>query len=75
MLQVLKSLKEYGIEDFNNLAVELYDLLSKNKTEESEDLIRQFFNEKYNIICDDSGEEITENKVEDGQVRFSGAIQ
>lgn len=47
----------------------------KNKTEESEDLIRQFFNEKYNIICDDSGEEITENKVEDGQVRFSGAIQ
>ncbi len=28
-----------------------------------------------NIIRDDSGEEITENKAEDGQVRFSGAIQ
>ena len=38
-------------------------------------VITSFFNEKYNIIRDDSGEEITENKVEDGQVRFSGAIQ
>lgn len=72
---LIDELKEYDSEDVNNLAVELYDLLSKNKTEESEDLIRQFFNEKYNIIRDDSGEEITENKAEDGQVRFSGAIQ
>ena len=72
---LIDELKEYDSEDVNNLAVELYDLLSKNKTEESEDLIKQFFNEKYNIIRDDSGEEITENKAEDGQVRFSGAIQ
>ena len=55
---LIDELKEYDSEDVNNLAVELYDLLSKN-----------------NIICDDSGEEITENKAEDGQVRFSGAIQ
>ncbi len=50
-------------------------MLSKNKTDESEDLVNQFFNEKYNIINDDSGDEITENKPEDGQVRFSGALQ
>ena len=47
---LIDELKEYDSEDVNNLAVELYDLLSKNKTEESEDLIRQFFNEKYNIM-------------------------
>ena len=71
----IDELKEYDSEDVNNLAIELYDLLSKNKTDESEDLVNQFFNEKYNIINDDSGDEITENKPEDGQVRFSGALQ
>ena len=72
---LIDELKEYDSEDVNNLAIELYDLLSKNKTDESEDLVNQFFNEKYNIINDDSGDEITENKPEDGQVRFSGALQ
>ena len=72
---LIDELKEYDSEDVNNLAIELYDLLSKNKTDESEDLVNQFFNEKYNIINDDSGDEITENKPEDDQVRFSGALQ
>ena len=72
---LIEELKKYDSEDVNNLAIELYDLLSKNKTEESRDLINQFFNEKYEIVNDDSGEEITENKPKEGQVRFNGAIK
>ena len=73
---LIDELKKYDSEDVNNLAIELYNLLSKNKTEESNDLVNQFFNEKYNIINNnDSSEEITENKPKEGQVRFDGAIQ
>ena len=53
---LINELKEYDSEDINNLAVELYDLLSKNKTEESQDLINQFFRENYSVIDKDSGD-------------------
>ena len=51
---LINELKEYDSEDINNLAVELYDLLSKNKTEESQDLINQFFRQNYSVIDKDS---------------------
>ena len=51
---LINELKEYDSENVNNLAVELYDLLSKNKTEESEELINQFFRQNYSVIDKDS---------------------
>lgn len=47
---LVKELEEYDSEDVNSLAVDLYDLLSKNKTEESQDLIDQFFRDNYSVI-------------------------
>ena len=72
---LIDELKEYDNENINNLAIELYDLLSKNKIEDSEDLISQFFSENYGIDYEKDDEEITESKPKDDQVRFSGATQ
>lgn len=73
---LIDELKEYDDENINNLAIELYELLSKNKTEESEDLVSQFFAENYgNDYENNNDEEINENKSKDGQIRFSGVTQ
>ncbi|WP_407424864.1 exonuclease SbcCD subunit D [Methanobrevibacter sp.] len=65
--EILKEqLKIYDDETISNLAVDLYDLLSKDKVEESQDLIDQFFEENYRnaieeveIEIEDFGDEET----------------
>ena len=52
--EILKEqLKIYDDEAISNLAVDLYDLLSKDKVEESQDLIDQFFEENYRNVIED----------------------
>ena len=42
-------LKDYDNENILKLGVELYNLLSKDKIDESEELIKEFYNENYSI--------------------------
>ena len=44
---ILNQLKDYDSEEVNNLAVDLYDLLSKDNLEDAEELIIQFYKENY----------------------------
>ena len=46
-------LKEYG-EEVNKLAFDLYDYLSKDKMDESKELIDQFYDEYYHTSVDES---------------------
>ena len=49
--EILKEqLKVYDDETISNLAVDLYELLSKDKIDESQDLIDQFFEENYRTV-------------------------
>ena len=49
--EILKEqLKVYDDESISSLAVDLYELLSKDKIEESQDLIDQFFEENYRTV-------------------------
>ena len=44
---IIKQLEDYGDDNVNQLALDLYDYLSKDKIDESVDLIEQFFSEFY----------------------------
>ncbi|WP_458404781.1 metallophosphoesterase family protein [Methanobrevibacter sp.] len=77
-----KQLEGYGNSDVNTLAQELYDLLSKDKIDESKELIDQFYNEHYANINEDI--EFTTEKVEeqpsneekkDSQITFKEVLQ
>ncbi|MDO5860058.1 DNA repair exonuclease [Methanobrevibacter sp.] len=48
-----EQLNGYGNDAINKLAIDLYDLLSKDKTDESQDLLNQFFDEYYHTSFDD----------------------
>ena len=50
---IIEKLEDYEDKDVEKLAIELYDYLSKDKLEESQVLIDQFFIEKYNTSKDD----------------------
>jgi DNA repair exonuclease SbcCD nuclease subunit len=53
-IEVLSSrLESYNDEDITNFAVELYELLSKDKNEEAKDLIDEFYKEKYPVEEDE----------------------
>ena len=49
---LIEELKGYGNSDVNNLAIELYENLSKDKIEESRELIDQFFEQFYSNADD-----------------------
>ena len=56
--QILKEhLKEYDDEAVSNLAIDLYDYLSKDKIDESKDLIDNFYDEYYHTSVEDIEDE------------------
>lgn len=61
------SLKNYENEDINNLAIDLYDSLSKDQLENSEKIIDEFYNLYFEKIDIDSIEE-------DVQTKFKGGL-
>jgi len=78
-----EALEGYGSDRVNKLANDLYDYLSKNKLEESEELLDSFFNENYQTELEEiefKTEEIekketpTEEK-QDLQVTFKKEVQ
>jgi hypothetical protein len=88
---IIEKLEEYHNEDVERLAIELYDYLSKDKLEESQGLIDQFFIENYQSVNEgeefktESSEieeienmiekETPEEKPKDVQVTFKGALE
>ena len=44
---IIKQLEDYNSDEVNQLALDLYDYLSKDKIDESMDLIEQFYSEFY----------------------------
>lgn len=79
---LLKQLEGYGNSDVDTLATDLYRLLSKDKVDEANDIINQFYDEHYANVKQDSEfkteevkkEEPPENK-EDVQVTFKEALE
>ena len=51
---IKEQLKTYDNESISNLAVDLYELLSKDKVDESHDLIDQFFEQNYRTAIDEN---------------------
>jgi len=80
---LVDQLKGYGDSNVNQLAVDLYDFLSKDKIDESKELVDQFFNEFYNKSKDDvefkteevETEEAPQEKSEDVQVTFNEVLK
>ncbi|MBP3792071.1 MAG: DNA repair exonuclease [Methanobrevibacter sp.] len=79
---IVKQLEMYDNKDVDALATDLYDLLSKDKMDESKELINQFYEEFYAHEKDsnDGSEDIEEEQPpieekEDVQVTFKGDIQ
>ena len=88
---IVEKLEGYENSDVNNLAIELYDYLSKDKLEESQSLIDQFFIENYQSEKEDVEfrsesseieevedmleEKTPEEKSKDVQVTFKGALE
>ena len=65
---IIENLEGYGNSDVDNLAIELYDLLSKDRFEESQLLIDQYFKENYQSNKDDvefKTEKIEKEEVEE----------
>ena len=57
---IIEKLAGYGNSDVNKLAIDLYDYLSKDRLEDSQDLIDQFYQENYLTVKEDD-----EFKIED----------
>jgi hypothetical protein len=53
---IVKQLELYGSSDIDTLATDLYDLLSKDKMDESGELIDQFYHEHYAHIIEEDVE-------------------
>ncbi|MBQ6099923.1 MAG: DNA repair exonuclease [Methanobrevibacter sp.] len=64
-----EKLEEYGNDDVKKLAVDIYSLLSKDKTEDCEELIDQYFIEHYPAV--DENEDIKLDEIEDEEVEIS----
>ena len=57
-VEILSSrLESYDDEDITKFAVDLYNLLSKDKMEEAEQLIQDFYNKKYPVEEEDEVED------------------
>ena len=54
---LVKQLEEYGNSDVETLATDLYNLLSKDRTEEAREIINQFYDEHYATAAEDVEEE------------------
>ncbi len=82
---LIEQLKDYGSDDVNQLAVDLYDYLSKDKLDESKELINQFFDEFYDNSKDEpelESKDVEEDKPqkkseksEDIQVTFKEVLE
>ena len=80
---IVKQLELYGSSDIDSLATDLYDLLSKDKMEESNELIDQFYNEHYSHITEEDAESESEKteeqppeeKEKDVQVTFKEVLE
>ncbi len=76
-------LEGYGNSDIDKLAVDLYDYLSKDKIEESRELINNFYEEYYSNIDNDvefkteivEKDEKPKEKSEDVQLTFKGGLE
>ncbi len=63
--EILKEqLKIYEDDAISNLAIDLYELLSKDQVEESQDLIDQFFDEHYRTVIEEDEGKIEEFEFE-----------
>lgn len=76
-----KKLEGYGSGKVTELALDLYRLLSKDKLDESQEIIDQFFNDQYNTVAEDvefKTEEVRKpqppEEKEDVQVTFSKEV-
>jgi DNA repair exonuclease SbcCD nuclease subunit len=80
---IVKQLEGYGNSDVDTLATDLYDLLSKDKIDESSELINQFYDEHYANVKEDTefktekpGEEQPPQEEEkDKQVTFKEVLE
>jgi DNA repair exonuclease SbcCD nuclease subunit len=80
---IIKQLEGYGNSDVDTLATDLYDLLSKDKIDESSELINQFYDEHYANVKEDTefktekpGEEQPPQEEEkDKQVTFKEVLE
>jgi len=80
---IIKQLEGYGNSDVDTLATDLYDLLSKDKIDESSELINQFYDEHYANVKEDAefkteklGEEQPPQEEEkDKQVTFKEVLE
>ena len=76
-------MKGYDDEAVTNLAVDLYDYLSKDKLDESKDLVDQFYEDNYHtvieededLIIEDIDEETPLEKPKDKQVTFKEVLE
>ncbi|WP_458456811.1 metallophosphoesterase family protein [Methanobrevibacter sp.] len=80
---IVGQLEGYGNSDINKLAVDLYDYLSKDKIDESRNLINHFYEEYYSNIDEDvefktesvEKDEKPKEKSEDVQLTFKGGLE
>ena len=81
---IVESLEGYGNSDVDKLAIELYRLLSKDRLEDSQTLIDQFFIDNYKTTNDEiefktetiSDEDVEEETIEDENIEEkSGDVQ
>ena len=80
---IIEQLQDYGNEVVDTLAVELYDLLSKDKIEESGELINLFYEQYYSNIKDDvefkteslEKDETLQEGSDDVQVKFNEVLK
>ena len=80
---LVEQLKGYGNEDVNTLAMDLYDLLSKDKIDESKDLIDQFYDQHYSNVEEEvefktekvEKEQSTQKEEDDVQVTFNEVLK
>ena len=79
----LEQLRGYGSGDVDRLAIDLFDLLSKDKIEESKELIDIFYEENYSNLADVvefktesvEKEELPQEESEDVQINFNEVLK
>ncbi len=69
-----EQLNEFGNDNMTRLGVELYESLSKDREDQSKNLINQYYDENYETIVVEKVADSSEPEVEDGQVRFKEAL-
>ena len=79
---IVEQLKDYNNDEVNTFAVELYQLLSKDKLEESGELINRFFEENYSnvnevveFVTEDVEKEPLLEDPDDVQIKFKEVLQ